>query len=122
MWLRAPVFLRAIITGLAIGAAGTVPWVAVAAVYGTLAHLTDSTLPSMVLHAGGNVLGAFGLLVRGRSEWQLSVAPPPLIWETGLDTAFWGNLAAFLIVAVAAVWAYHTLAVAERTAQTAEAA
>jgi membrane protease YdiL (CAAX protease family) len=96
-------------------------YAAVAAVYGTLAHLTDSTLPSMVLHAGGNMLGAFGLLARGRSEWQLSAAPPPLIWETGADAAFWGNVAGFVVVVLAATWAYRALAVAARNARTATA-
>ena len=63
-------------------------FLAVAAVYGALAHLTDSTLPSMVLHAGGNVFSAVGLFLGGRSEWQLSSAPKPLIWEAGPDTSF----------------------------------
>src|SRR5262249_37242649 len=50
-------------------------YLAVAAVYGALAYFTDSTLPSMVLHAGGNMFSAFDLFTRGRSEWQLSAAP-----------------------------------------------
>ena len=37
-------------------------YLAVAAVYGALAYFTNSILPSLVLHAGGNVLGAFDLL------------------------------------------------------------
>src|SRR5258708_6208524 len=37
----------------------------VAAIYGALAYLTNSILPSMVLHAGGNFLGGIGLLARG---------------------------------------------------------
>ncbi len=85
-------------------------YVAVAAVYGALAYFTDSTLPSMVLHAGGNLFGAFDLFTRGRSEWQLSAEPKPLIWQTGPDAAFWANLAALLIVAALAVWAYAVLA------------
>ena len=47
-------------------------YVAVAAVYGALAYLTDSVFPSMVLHAGGNMFSALDLFTRGRSEWQLS--------------------------------------------------
>jgi len=81
-------------------------YIAVAAVYGALAYFTDSTLPSMVLHAGGNMFSAFDLFTRGRSEWQLSTAPRPLIWETGPDAVFWGNLAALVIVGALAVWAY----------------
>jgi membrane protease YdiL (CAAX protease family) len=89
-------------------------YVAVAAVYGALAYFTDSTLPSMVLHAGGNMLSAFDLFVRGRSEWQLSADPRPLVWETGPDAAFWGTLAAFLVTGALAVWAYSATARARR--------
>ena len=92
-------------------------YIGVAAVYGALAYFTDSTLPSMVLHAGGNMFSAFDLFTRGRSEWQLSAAPPRLIWETGPDAAFWGNLAALLIVSALAVWAYSGLAGAARAAR-----
>jgi hypothetical protein len=42
-------------------------------VYGMLVYLTDSTLPSMVLHAGGNIFSAFDLFTRGRSEWQATL-------------------------------------------------
>jgi len=76
----------------------------------------------MVLHAGGNMLSAFDLLTRGRSEWQLSVEPHPLIWETGPDAAFWGNLLALLIVAALPVWAYASLARVTRTVRTSGAA
>jgi membrane protease YdiL (CAAX protease family) len=41
-------------------------YLAVAAVYGGLAYLTDSTLPGMVLHAGGNMFSALDLFTRGR--------------------------------------------------------
>jgi len=97
-------------------------YLAVAAVYGALAFFTDSTLPSIVLHAGGNVLGALDLLARGRSEWQLSAAPAPLIWETGPDAAFWGTLAALVVVGAVTVWAYSVLAAAARVARAAPAA
>jgi hypothetical protein len=92
-------------------------YIAVAAVYGALAHFTDSTLPGMVLHAGGNMFSAFDLFTRGRSEWQLSLDIQPLIWETGPDAAFWGNVAALLIVATLTVWAYSSLARATRNAR-----
>jgi membrane protease YdiL (CAAX protease family) len=92
-------------------------YMAVAAVYGALAHLTDSTLPSMVLHGGGNVLSAVDLFTRGRSEWQLSAAPMPLIREVGPDAPFLANTAALIVVGAAAVWAYCELARAARTAR-----
>lgn len=81
-----------------------------AAVYGALAYFTDSTLPGMVLHAGGNMFSAFDLFARGRSEWQLAPEAKPVIWDTGPDVAFWGNVAALLIVATLTVWAYSSLA------------
>lgn len=89
-------------------------YMTVAAVYGALAYLTDSTLPGMVLHGGGNVFSAFDLFTRGRSEWQLSAAPQPLIWEIGPDAAFLVNAVALLVVGAAAVWAYRELARAAR--------
>ena len=85
-------------------------YVAVAAVYGALAYFTDSTLPGMVLHAGGNMFSIFDLLARGRSEWQLTAEVRPLIWDTGPDAAFWGNVAALVIVAALTVAAYGVLA------------
>jgi membrane protease YdiL (CAAX protease family) len=84
-------------------------FLAVAAVYGTLAHLTDSTLPSMLLHVGGNVFSAGGLFLGRRSEWQLSSAPKPLIWEAGPDASFWATVLALLVVGAMAVWAYACL-------------
>ena len=93
-------------------------YMAVAAVYGALAHLTDSTLPSMILHGGGNVFSVLDLLTRGRSEWQLSTAPQRLIWETGPDAAFVANAVGLLAVGSAAVWAYVELARAARATRT----
>jgi membrane protease YdiL (CAAX protease family) len=92
-------------------------YIAVAAVYGALAYFTDSTLPGMVLHAGGNMFSAFDLFARGRTEWQLSVEAQPLIWETGPDAAFWGNVAALVVVGGLTVVAYSALARAARTAR-----
>jgi membrane protease YdiL (CAAX protease family) len=92
-------------------------YLSVAAVYGALAYFTDSTLPGMVLHAGGNMFSAFDLFTRGRSEWQLTPEAQPLIWETGADAAFWGTVVGFLIVAALTVWAYSTLARATRDAR-----
>ena len=92
-------------------------YIAVAAVYGTLAHLTDSTRPSMVLHAGGNMFSAVGLVTQGKSEWQLTATPPPLIWETGADTSFWATVAGLLVATALAIWAYSALAAVARAAR-----
>jgi hypothetical protein len=91
-------------------------YLAAAAIYGALAHLTNSILPSMVLHAAGNVFGYIDLLVRGRAEWQASTIPAPLVWETGADASFWIAAAAAIIVGVAAVCAYLALAHVARKA------
>jgi membrane protease YdiL (CAAX protease family) len=85
-------------------------YVAVAAVYGTLAYLTDSIFPGMVLHAGGNMFAAFDLFARGHSEWQGLGPPAKLIWETGPDAAFWGSVATTLVVGALTVGAYVMLA------------
>ena len=97
-------------------------YVAVAAVYGALAYLTDSIFPSMVLHAGGNMFSALDLFTRGRSEWQLSTTPRPLVWQSGPDAAFLGNLAALLVVGTLTVFAYAALARATREARTPDGA
>jgi membrane protease YdiL (CAAX protease family) len=93
-------------------------YLAVAAIYGTLAYLTNSILPGVVLHAGGNVLSAVNLFGLGRAEWQGLSTPQPLIWETGPDVSFWLSFMAALGVGAAAVRAYATLAtVARQTVQ-----
>jgi membrane protease YdiL (CAAX protease family) len=85
-------------------------FIAVAAVYGALASLTNSIFPSTALHTGGNVLGGLGLLMGGRSEWQASPSPEPLIWETGADATFWIACVLLFVVGGAAVGAYVALA------------
>ena len=92
-------------------------YLAVASVYGALAYLTDSIFPSMVLHAAGNMFSLFDLVARGRSEWQLSTTPRPLVWETGPDGAFLGNLIALLVVGTLTVFAYAALAAVTRKAR-----
>ena len=84
-------------------------YLAVAAIYGGLAYLTNSILPGLVLHAGGDVFSLTRLWTTGQPEWQTSSTPPQLIWETGADPAFWGYLAAFIGIGAAAAWAYGTL-------------
>jgi membrane protease YdiL (CAAX protease family) len=84
-------------------------YLAVAAVYGLLAAATNSTYPSMVLHAGGNVFSAFSFLVGGRSEWQLTAVPTPTIWQAGLDASFLANLTTLVVVGAIAAWAYRGL-------------
>lgn len=96
-------------------------YLAVAAVYGTMAYLTDSILPSLVLHAVSDAWGFIGFFVTGQSEWQASRIPTPLIWETGPDPAFWASVAGFIVIGAFAVWAYVALSRLARLAR-AEAA
>lgn len=87
------------------------PWyMGVALVYGALAYLTGSILPCVVLHAGGNILGAFLLLATGRAEWETTSVSKTLIWESGADAAFWLTVLGFGAVTTAAIWAYVGLA------------
>ena len=94
-------------------------YLAVAAVYGGLAYATNSILPGLVLHAGGDVLSLTRLWMTGQPEWQLSpsATPPALIWDTGLNAAFVRPVFVFIVLGGVAVWAYSTLAGAARTAR-----
>lgn len=84
-------------------------YLAVAAVYGLLAAATNSTYPSMVLHAGGNIFSAFSLFTQGRSEWQLTAEQPSTIWQVGIDGAFLANLAMLVVASAVTVMAYRGL-------------
>lgn len=91
-------------------------YLAVGAIYGALAYLTNSILPGMVLHAGGNALGYMDLFASGRAEWQASSSPAPLVWETGADASFWGSCVVAFFALTATVWAYAALARVARSA------
>ena len=82
----------------------------VSAVYGMMAWCTNSIVPGIILHAGGDVFTFTRLWATGQGEWQLTAAAPKLIWETGPDGAFWGALAAFIALGAAATWMFATLA------------
>jgi membrane protease YdiL (CAAX protease family) len=92
-------------------------YLAAAAVYGLLAAATNSTYPSMVLHAGGNMFSAFTLFSQGRSEWQLTAEPAPSIWQVGLDALFLANLATLVVVGATAALAYRGLFRAARASK-----
>jgi membrane protease YdiL (CAAX protease family) len=96
-------------------------YIGVAAVYGGLAYATDSILPGVALHAGGDVLSLMRLWATGLPEWQVAAEPPPLIWQTGVDAAFVGGMIVFLALSSAAVWAYASLARAARAARSSAA-
>jgi Type II CAAX prenyl endopeptidase Rce1-like len=92
-------------------------YIAVSAVYGGLAYATDSTLPGMILHSGGNLFSAFSLFAGGRSEWQLGSSRPTLVWQSGVDAAFVANVIVLLVVAAGAWLAYKGLIAAGHAAR-----
>jgi membrane protease YdiL (CAAX protease family) len=89
-------------------------YVGVAAIYGGLAYATNSILPGLVLHTGGDIFELNRLWMTGQPEWQLTAKAPSLIWETGVDGAFFALVAAFILTSAAAVWAYLSLAALAR--------
>lgn len=89
----------------------------IAAVFGCLAWLTNSILPSIVVHAAGDVYSLMRLWATGLPEWRVSPTPAPLIWESGPDAAFWGYLVAFIATCALAASAYVALANVARAAR-----
>jgi len=85
-------------------------YVAVAAIYGTITHLTDSILPAVVLHTSGNIYSNIDLWLHGQAEWQAPSGTTELIWQTSTDTSFWVSIIALFIVVAATVWAFFKLA------------
>ncbi len=78
------------------------------AIFGTVAYLTNSILPGVVLHA---LVDAVRFLV----VWTFGPnQPKTLIWESGPDASFWLSLAVTVGVGVMAIWCYRKLAVVAR--------
>lgn len=99
-------------------------YIAVAAVYGGVTYITNSILPAVVLHAGGDLFSLTRLWATGQPDWQLSASPvtPGLIWQTGIDFAFVRSVVVFVVLGAAAVWAYTALARTVRSASSPEQA
>jgi membrane protease YdiL (CAAX protease family) len=76
-------------------------YVAVAAIYGTVTHLTNSILPAIVLHTAGNLYSNFDLWLHGRAEWQAGA---------GAVDALLLSAAMLAMVVIAMLWAYAMLA------------
>jgi membrane protease YdiL (CAAX protease family) len=96
-------------------------YLAVAATYGALAWLTDSILPSLALHAGGDLLSGMQLLTAGHSP-ALANGPAATVSPTGVNVRFWINLAILAALIAATVWAYRRLALVVRDEAAAHAA
>lgn len=87
-------------------------YVAVAAIYGTVTSRTNSILPAIVLHTGGNIYSNLDLWLHGQAEWQAGAAPAALVWQTGIDEPFRNSSIALLVVATMMMWAYGRLSAA----------
>ena len=79
-------------------------YVAVSAVYGGITAATNSILPSLFLHTGGDIWSLTRLWLTGRPEWEIATQPRPLVWETGVDTGFVVALVLLLSLAAATAW------------------
>jgi membrane protease YdiL (CAAX protease family) len=110
-------FVAILITGTMFGVAHLdftlVLWpyyVLVAAIYGTVTYLTNSILPAVVLHTGGNIFSNFDLWLHGRAEWQTGSGPSTLIWQSGTDSSFVMTGLFLLAMIIITVLAYLRLA------------
>jgi uncharacterized protein len=81
----------------------------VAVNYGVMAWLTNSVVPGIILHAGGNIFNAMLLLGAGRSEWRVGGEGKSLVWEAGADLTFWISLIGFFVMTTISVWAFRLL-------------
>jgi membrane protease YdiL (CAAX protease family) len=85
-------------------------YVAVAAIYGTVAYLTNSILPAIALHTAGNIYSNLDLWLHGQAEWQAPSAGQSLVWRSGADASFWWSVVMLAAVTAPMVWAYLRLA------------
>ena len=92
-------------------------YISVAAVYSTIAYLTRSILPGIVLHTSGNIYSNLDLLLHGRSEWQAPKAASELIWNTGADLRFWLVVITMLLLILCFILASMKLSIVVRRHQ-----
>lgn len=81
-------------------------YIAVSAIYGGLTWATNSILPALVLHSGGDVWSLGRLWLTGRPEWQLSASPLGLVQEKGIDSSFIISSGAVVLLTALTIWAY----------------
>jgi membrane protease YdiL (CAAX protease family) len=85
-------------------------YVAVSAVYGTVAFLTNSVWPAVVLHTSGNVYSNIDLLLHGRADWQAPAGSATLVGTTGVDSGLVQLITGLGVIFAAMLWAYTRLA------------
>jgi hypothetical protein len=108
-------------------------YIAVAAVYSGLTWATNSILPALALHVGGDIWSLVRLWAdgqdqhrserqrpapTGKAEWQRSDATQTLVWDGGLDASFLSSIgfcAAFSIGAFVLCRQLHRLAIRSRS-------
>jgi CAAX protease family protein len=78
-------------------------YVAVAAVYSGVTWATNSILPAVALHVGGDVWSLSRLWATGQPEWQRSGGIQPLVWATGPDAAFLWGVVLLIVLGAATV-------------------
>lgn len=93
-------------------------YVAVAAIYGGITYLTNSILPAVMLHTGGNIFSNLDPWLHGHAEWQVASGcrHGDADLGTGVDSSFWMSTAMLAGVAAAATLAYFRLARVTRSA------
>lgn len=74
----------------------------ISAIYGVLAYRTGSILPGLVIHASGDALQ----YVIG---WRWRIQPSAPIGGSFPGGAFWGELAAGVLLGLLSLWAYRRL-------------
>jgi membrane protease YdiL (CAAX protease family) len=79
-------------------------YVAIGVTYGTMAYLTNSIMPGLVVHAVSDSLGSLMVLAQGQ---QVSSQPIPV---ATLHPPLWLTIAAFTVFAAATIWAFRALA------------
>ena len=86
---------------------------AVAAVFGGLAYLTDSVVPSMVVHGAGDALSAL-LAVAGAGTFGMPGAAEPKLRTPGASVMVVMNVVVLVATGLATAWAFRELAKAAR--------
>ena len=84
-------------------------YVAVAAIYGTVTHITGSILPAIVLHTAGNLYSNFDLYLHGQAEWQAPASQAASIAKTDSDLSLWLPAAGLVGAAGLTALAYSAL-------------
>jgi len=81
-------------------------YIAVSAMYGALTWAADSIWPALVLHSAGDVVVLTRWWLTGRPEWQLNAAPPPPVWDSGIDASFAVTVLVTIVLAILTAWSY----------------